>query len=280
MYYDVEDSLVIESGSRCIKAGFAGNDEPYAVFPSIVGRPGSQGLVVGFGQMYYAVGHGAERKKDLLNLRHPVEHGIVTDWSNIESIWHHTFYNELRTPPEEQPLLITEDPLNPKANREKTIQIMFEAFDIPGLYLSTNQLLSLYAMGCTSGLVVDLGHMSSRIVPVLKGQVLTSAVTRLDIAGSQLTNYLQELLSGSGNSFSAASEAKVINGIKEKLCCISVESGASGTGENKMYKLPDGQLIQLKSECYRCPEAFFQPSLIGLEESLPQDNYRQNNKFM
>ncbi|KAH8836077.1 hypothetical protein DL96DRAFT_1733821 [Flagelloscypha sp. PMI_526] len=233
--------LVLDIGSGTCKVGFAGESTPRAFVPSIVGRPKTQS---GTGQASVYVGDEAQAKRSILSLEYPIEHGIITNWEDMERVWNYIFYTKLRVAPEEHPVFLTEAPMNPKLNREKMIQIMFETFNVPEFYTRNRAALSLYASGRTNGIVLDSGDDVSNVVPISGEYIVPQSTRKLDFAGRNITEYLTRILAEGGYSF-AASEAF----------------------ETVLTELPDGQVIDIGNERFRAPEALFKPQLVGLQQA-------------
>lgn len=264
-------TVIIDNGSSMCKAGFAGEEAPSAVFPCIVGRPNHlQAVPAGQNNVY--VGKAAFDKS--LSHKYPIEHGTVTNWDDMEKIWRHAFYDELRVDPADHPVLLTEPPMNPKANREKTIQIMFETFNVPSFYLGMTALLSLYTSGLTDGVAFESGDGASYVVPISEGYSLPHAITKFEVAGSDLTDFCMKILNESGCNLrfsSSFTENEMFRDIKEKHCYVAGDydselNKAKSTSEcDVSYTLPDGNIITISEERLRVPELLFKPQINGFE---------------
>ncbi|MHA1608181.1 MAG: actin, cytoplasmic 2 [Candidatus Freyarchaeota archaeon] len=265
--------LVLDNGTGLTKNGFAGEDQPRSVWPTCIGYPKYTSIMtdVEHHTREYYIGEEALNLRGVLRLVYPIEHGIVSDWDAMEKIWHYTFFNDLRVDPSEHPVLLTEPPLNPRENREKMAEIMFETFNVPAMYVAMQAVLSLYASGRTTGLVVDSGDGVTHIVPIYEGFALTHAITRIDLAGRDITEYLRRLLRQRGYSFVSTAEREIVRDIKEKLCYVALDPekelklAEKVSGIEKTYVLPDGETITVGAERFLAPEVYFNPGVIGLD---------------
>ncbi|KAJ3437481.1 actin-97 [Anaeramoeba flamelloides] len=291
---DELQGLVIDNGSLMIKAGFTGDDAPRAVFPSVVRRPRHKNVMVGMGQYDLYIGEEAQTKRAMLKLTYPIEKGIVTNWYDMEKIWHQTFFTELRVAPEEHQVLHTESLFNPKSSREKICQIMFETFNVCAMYLIPSHILNLYTSGRLNGCSVDMGSDISCCC-ITEGKIEKNTISNFNCGGQELTNFLQELLSVRGYSFTTSAEREIARDIKESLCfCLTkkkkenlridelIKSSSSSNEEEKKYiknyELPDGQTIQIGRERFLSTELLFRSKNEILEITGLKTNKFFNNE--
>lgn len=266
-------AMVIDNGSGMCKAGFSGEQQPRSVFPEIIGKPKNPGVLIGIGQKDIYIGEEAQQRRGVLKLSYPIEHGIVKNSDEMQQIWYHTIYNELRVDPAEYGALLTEAPLNPKANREKMTQIFFETFKTPYFYVAIQAVLSLYAAGRTTGIVVDSGDGVTHTVPIYEGYSIPHAVLKMMLAGRDMTQYLLKILTETGWNFTTTAEHEIVREIKEKLCFVALDftqamyDAAKSSIYEKSYTLPDGEVLKINNERFRCPELLFNPGLDGREDN-------------
>jgi len=277
-------AIVIDSGTGMIKAGFSGDETPKKSFACLVAHPTSS-----FGPSSGTfVGKAAERKWGVLDVKHPIERGIVTNWDDLELIWRHTFYKELKTSPEFYPVYLTEAPMNPKAHRERMTQMMFETFKVPELYMNTTSALSLFAHGFTTGCVLESGEGVTHVVPIYEGVVLVNAIARLNLGGKVLTECFEKILRERGWTLEDYEERQVtsdglnltttavhlqVRNIMERLCYVALdfnhESNVAIENTSEVegkIELPNGNAITVGTERFFLPELLFEPELADIEE--------------
>ncbi|CAI2372322.1 unnamed protein product [Moneuplotes crassus] len=266
-------AVIIDNGTGMSKAGFAGDDAPRSVFPTLVGKCKMPSLMVSLEQKDVYVGEDAQIKRGVLNTSSPIEAGFVKDWEDMEKVWKHTIYDELRVTPEEHPMLLSEAPQNPDENREKMTEMMFEVFNVPCLYVQQQSVLALYASGKTTGLVLDSGEGITNSVAIYEGFAIPHAIHRIPLAGKDITEYLRGLLKERGYSFTTPAEIEIVRDIKERLCFAVEQDFDKHMSESidnvqmeKSYELPDQRNIVVGNERFRCPEILFQPDHAGFKD--------------
>uniref|UniRef100_A0A8C4RF85 Uncharacterized LOC114648438 n=2 Tax=Erpetoichthys calabaricus TaxID=27687 RepID=A0A8C4RF85_ERPCA len=265
---DFNTPIVLDTGSGLVKAGFAGQDRPAIVFPSVIGKPKYEEVMNGTMERETYIGHDAQHMRGVLTLKYPVQNGVIKNWNDIENIWQHTFH-QLGVNTEDHPVLLTEAAMNPSENRRRMVEIMFESFNVPFTYVAVQAVLALYGTGRTTGVVFDSGDGVSHSVPVYEGYSIPYATQRFNLAGQDITQNLKKLLQERGFSFRTTAEQEIVREIKEACCYVAqdyeaeLEEDERSAGTEMYYTLPDGQIISINKERFRAPEILFKPELIG-----------------
>ena len=277
-------NIIIDNGSAYTKAGLSGEEGPRSVFPTCIAFSKiheQEYKRIGFDYVNVFPGHinnyqirifgdEAESKKKYRNIygyNYPIDHGVIQNWDDMEKIWQYVFTNELRVDPEEHNVMLTESISNPKENKEKMAQIMFETFNVRGLYIALQPVLSFYKEGGDTGVSIDLGYEISQFVPIFDGFPLSNAIVLQNLGGKDLTEYMRILLKRYEDYFKKNNERDFVSEIKERSCYVALDLEEElNYVESYKYELPDKNKIIVKEERIKCPEVLFDPSIIGKNE--------------
>lgn len=258
-----------DTGTGVIKAGFAGENEPCLVFPTLLGRPMlrfDQGLGATQDTRSLYVGDEASERRFMLQLTKPMSNGVICDWDGMEAVWDHT-WEQLGINPCEHKVLQTEAALNPPKNREKIVETMFEKYGFAAVNVSVQAILALYSQGLQTGFVVDSGDGVTHMCPVFENYMEPSLVQKVTLAGRHVTDHLLKLLVGQGNPLSSTADFETVREVKQKLCYVAFDPVAEKklaretTVVDRQYTLPDSRILRVGAERFMAPEILFNPGL-------------------
>lgn len=288
--------VVIDNGTGYTKMGYAGNTEPNYIVPTLISviaesnKPGAKKDDVA--DLDFFIGAEATIKRENYNIDYPIRHGIVDNWDNMERYWSRCLYQYLRCDPEEHYTLLTEPPLNTPENREYTAEIMFETFNVPGLYIAVQAVLALCASlltkggggGAITGTVIDSGDGVTHVIPVFEGYVIGSCIKHIPLAGRDITNFMIQVLRDRGEPLPPESAIEVTKQIKESYCYVcpdlvkeykkydaepGFDKGRFVQYNGVIEKTKKPYTIDVGYERFLGPEIFFSPEIFSADFTTP-----------
>jgi len=286
--------VVIDNGTGYTKMGYAGNTEPNYIVPTLIAtiadnaKPGAKKDDVA--DLDFFIGAEATVKRDNYNVDYPIRHGIIDNWDNMEKYWSRCMYQYLCCDPEEHFTLLTEPPMNTPENREYTAEIMFETFNVPGLYIAVQAVLALCASlltksggggGAITGTVIDSGDGVTHVIPVFEGYVIGSCIRHIPLAGRDVTNFIIQILRDRGEKLPPENAIEVAKQIKEANCYVCPdlvkEYQKYDTDPKDRFVEYKGRIEKTKTdytidvgyERFLGPEIFFSPEIFSSDFTIP-----------
>ncbi|KJE92804.1 actin2 [Capsaspora owczarzaki ATCC 30864] len=290
-------AVVIDNGTGYTKMGYAGNTVPQYIIPSsigikesaMVGDKSQRRVTKGVDDLDFYIGDEAVENERTYATHYPIRHGIVDDWDLMERYWEQAIFKYLRADPEDHYFLLTEPPLNTPENREYTAEVMFESFNVQGLYIAVQAVLALAASWTSrqvnertlTGTVIDSGDGVTHVIPVAEGYVIGSSIKHIPIAGRDITYFVQQLLRERESSIPPEESLEVAKRIKEtySYVCPDIvkEMEKYDTEPSKWIKLFEGQhsvtkkpySVEVGYERFLGPEIFFHPEFVNGDFQTP-----------
>jgi len=286
-------AVIIDNGTGYTKMGYAGNTEPQFIIPSCIAikesaKVGDHRLGKGVEDLDFFIGDEAVEAPNYAT-KWPIRHGIVDDWDLMERFMEQAIFKYLRAEPEDHYFLLTEPPLNTPENREYLAEIMFESFNVPGLYIAVQAVLALAASWTSkqtaertlTGTVIDSGDGVTHVIPVAEGYVIGSCIKHIPIAGRDITYFIQQLLREREAGIPPEQSLETAKAIKEKYSyvCPDIVKEFSKydqepakwikafEGKNAITQQPFS--VDIGYERFLGPEIFFHPEFSNPDFTIP-----------
>jgi len=294
-------AVVIDNGTGYTKMGYAGNNDPSYIVPSQIALNEGKASIAtagaktsqqkrGIADLDFFIGDEAEDVRTTYSVTNPIKHGQVENWTHMELFWEHCIFKYLRCEPEDHFFCLTEPPLNAPENREFTAEIMFETFNVPGLYIAVQAVLALAASWTSkqvtehtlTGTVIDSGDGVTHVIPVADGYVIGSSIKHIPVAGKDITAFIHQLmLEREGAAIPSALKYDVAKRTKEQFCYVCPDI----VKEFKKYDQARDQWIksitenergnnkpftyEVGHERFLGPEIFFNPDIYNSDFPTP-----------
>jgi len=284
-------AVVIDNGTGYTKMGYAGNSTPSFIIPSTIGvketakigDSATRRLGRGLEDLDFCIGDEAIANQKTYANHYPIRHGQIEDWDLMERYWEQAIFKYLRAEPEDHHFLLTEPPLNTPENREFTAEIMFESFNVPGLYIAVQAVLALAASWPSvekskrklTGTVIDAGDGVTHVIPVVDGYVIGSAIKHIPIAGRDITSFVQQLLREREPQIPPDESMEVAKRIKERYsytCSDLAKEFTKFDNDRSKYVKTYESFHSVTKKPYSCdvgyerflgPEIFFHPEFVN-----------------
>lgn len=297
---DEVNAVVLDLGTLQVKAGYAGEDTPKYVFPSSVGALGGggpDGMEVDGAKRTLHVGtHALSHRRDGMEIVSPFKDGIIHDWEAAEALLEHALKQQMRLETGSHPVMLAEPSCNTKEAREKAVELLFEKYGSPAVFMAKNAVLSSFSTGRQTSLVVDAGHDRTVVAAVHDGYVLQKSVVSTPLAGRLLSQCMAVAVEAKGSQIrpryeftrkegpggklevfpadapgTAASYRQwcveaIAADIKDTICRVSdnvFDPEENANIPTVVYELPDGQEIAIGADRFAIPEVLFNPLLLS-----------------
>lgn len=283
--------MVIDNGTGYTKMGYAGNSEPSYIVPTLIATGDAKTTTSkdrkDVMDLDFYIGSEASDMRKNYAIDYPIRHGIIDNWDNMERFWHRCIYQYLRADPENHYMLLTEPPLNTPENREYTAEIMFETFNVPGLYIGVQAVLALIASWTSknvekslTGTVIDSGDGVTHVIPVVDGYVIGSCIKSIPLAGSDITKFILQELRDRGEVFPKEDQFLIARKIKEMygyVCPDIVKEFNKYDKDPSLFKTMEWKeaksgkqySINVGYERFLGPEIFFNPEIFSSDYTTP-----------